>query len=42
VVYPLTAGFVSLALRRPAMMDGQLYDSSEAPVPMVYESPRAR
>src|SRR6266850_3365620 len=42
VVNPLTAGFVRSAWRRRAIIDGQLRASSEAPVPMVYESPRAR
>src|ERR1700693_828897 len=42
VVKPLTAGFVSSALRRSAIIAGQLCAASDAPVPMVYESPRAR
>src|SRR6476646_1576759 len=42
VVKPLTAGFVSSAWRRSAMIAGQPWASSDAPVPMVYESPRAR
>jgi hypothetical protein len=42
VVKSLTAGFVRLASRRLAMIYGQLLDWSDAPVPMVYESPSAR
>jgi hypothetical protein len=33
---------VTSTFKRLAMIDGQLCDWSEAPVPMVYESPRAR
>lgn len=42
VVKPLIAGFVSSAPRRAATIDGQLWAALDAPVPMVYESPRAR
>src|SRR5450759_767670 len=48
VVYPLTAGLVTstsppaCSVKRPATIDGQLCEGFEAPVPIVYESPRAR
>src|ERR1700716_2049534 len=48
VVKPLTAGFNSWTSRPVARsrlmstIDGQLHEISEAPVPTVYESPRAR
>src|SRR5207245_10227165 len=48
VVNPLTAGLVSSTLEpvafdtRPDRIDGKLCDSSDAPVPIVYESPNAK
>src|SRR5260370_41731595 len=48
VVNPLTAGFTTSTSRplasctRAASSDGKLRDSWDAPVPMVYESPKAR
>ena len=35
VVKPLTAGLVSSAFRRFATIEGQAFDSDEAPVPIV-------